>query len=437
MQGRKHIILLMMLMLLPGACTSGQETVTPDNVTQEATTPEETTAADVPEGDVKIGFISPLTGDAASIGQDQLNWARLAVQDFNAETGWNVEIVEVDSELEPATATTAVETILTDETVFGAIGPAGSQVTDAVAPQFVDADLVHISSASTDPELTLDRDYPTFFRVVPTDAAQGPLVADYIYNELGAGNLFIVDDQATYAIGLGDQAASRFEELGGTVVDRQSVTQQDTDFSALVTRIASSDADALFFPGQLASQGSLMATQMLEQGLVIGDDIDYIAADGFFVVDEFINEAAGATAGAYVTSFPDIRAVEASADLLERYNNEFESSLTSFGPPTYIATRVLLEAMQRDYAADGELTRIGTLAEVGATDLESSILGVPVSFDENGDVVGINFFVYQVAEGEFVLQDMPMMQEDDTDETDDADTNSDEMEATEEAESDE
>jgi branched-chain amino acid transport system substrate-binding protein len=385
---------------------------------------------DVPEGDVKIGFISPLTGDAASIGQDQLNWARLAVQDFNEETGWDVEIVEVDSELEPATATTAVETILTDEAVFGAIGPAGSQVTDAVAPQFVDADMVHISSASTDPALTLDRDYPTFFRVVPTDAAQGPLVAEYIYNELGAENLFIVDDQTTYAIGLGDQAANRFEELGGTIVDRQSITQEDTDFSALVTRIANSDADALFFPGQLASQGALMATQMLEQGLVIGEDIEYFAADGFFVVDEFINEAAGATAGAYVTSFPDIRVVEESADLLERYNEEFESSLTSFGPPTYIATRVLLEAMQRDYEADGELTRTGTLEEVGATEFESSILGVPVSFDENGDVVGINFFVYQVGDGEFVLQDLPMMEEDDMDDMDD-------MEATEEAMDDE
>lgn len=376
----------------------------------------------VPEGDVRLGLIAPLTGDAASIGQDQLNWAQLAVDDFNAEMGWNVELVEVDTELSPATATTAVETILTDSSVYGAVGPASSPVTDAVAPQFVEAGMAHISSASTLPDLTLERDYPTFFRVVPTDAAQGPLVADYLYEVLDVRNLFIVDDQTTYAIGLGDQAAARFEELGGMIVDRQSITQEDTDFSALVTRIAGSDSDAVFFPGQLASQGALMATQMLEQGVVIGEDIEFFAADGFFSQAEFIDEAAGATQGAYVSSFPDIRDVEASAELVERYNETFESSLTSFGPPTYIATRTLLDAMAADFEADGELTRAGTLEQVGSIEFEDTILGVPMSFDENGDVTGINFFIYQVEEGEFVVQDTSMLRDEEAD-----------MEATEEA----
>lgn len=346
---------------------------------------------------VKLAVFGPFTGPAASIGQEQLNWARLAVDDFNEATGWNVELVEADTQLDPAVAVTVAEAILADPEVLGAVGPAGSQEVEAIGQMFVDSGLVHVSSSATRPSLTASG-FNTFFRVVPTDAAQGPTDARFIYNELGATQLFIIDDQSSYAVGLADEVEATFTELGGTVVGRESVTQDDTDFSSLVTLAASSGAEVVFFPGQIASQGALFARQLVEQG----SDIILFGADGFQSVEDFIVGAAGASEGAYVSAFaPDISGIETSADVIARYTEQY-GEFGTFGPPTYAAALVVLEAMQRASEA-GNLTREGVLAEVANTNQEMSVLGNPLAFDENGDVLNASFYIFQVQDGAFVL----------------------------------
>lgn len=353
----------------------------------------QSTAPDVP---VKIGVMGPFTGPAASIGNEQLNWAKLAVADFNAATGWNVELVEGDTELDPAKAVTVAEALIADPDIYGVVGPAGSQEAEAIQPMFSDARLVHVSSSATRPSLSTTG-FDTFFRVVPTDADQGPTDGGFLYNVLGVTSLFVIDDQTSYSVGLADEASSAFEALGGTIAGRESVTQDDADFSALVTRIGGSGAQAIFFPGQIASQGALLARQLQEQGV----DVILFGADGFQSVDDFIVGAAGATEGAYVSAFaPDIHNLESSADIVARYIEQY-GEFGTFGPPTYAATLVVLEAIQR--AADGgNLSREGVLAEVANTNQEISVLGGSLAFDENGDVQNAQFYIFQVQGDNFV-----------------------------------
>jgi branched-chain amino acid transport system substrate-binding protein len=344
---------------------------------------------------VKIGVMGPFTGGAASIGQEQLNWAKLAVADFNAATGMSVEVVEGDTELDPAIAVTVAESLVADAEIYGVVGPAGSQEVSAVGQQFTDASLVFISGSATNPDLTTSGF--SFYRVVPTDAVQGPTDADYIYNTLGVESLYVIDDQTSYAVGLADAAVAAFEEAGGTIAGRESVNRDDVDFSSLVTVIKSSGAGAVFFPGQFASQGALIAKQMAEQGV----DAILFGADGFFSTADFIDSAAGATEGAYVSAFaPDIHNLESSADVVARFGEEY-GEFGTFGPPVYAATMVILDAIK--VASDaGELSREAVLAAVADTDVETSVLGTPLSFDENGDVLDASFYIFQVQDGAFV-----------------------------------
>jgi branched-chain amino acid transport system substrate-binding protein len=346
---------------------------------------------------IKIGVMGPFTGDAASIGQEQLNWAKLAVADFNEASGWSVELVEGDTQLDPAIAVTVAESLIADADIYGVVGPAGSQEVEATQPMFMEARLVHISGSATRTTLTTTG-FDTFFRTVPTDAAQGPTVGNFLAEELGVTSLFVIDDQTSYAVGLADEATTAFEEAGGTVVGRESVTQDDVDFSALVTRVGSSGAEAIFFPGQLASQGALFARQMQEQGV----EAILFGADGFQSVDDFIIGAAGASEGAYVSAFaPDIHELESAADVVSRFTEEY-GEFGTFGPPTYAATMVVLEAMWRASEA-GELSREAVLAEVANTDQEESVMGTPLAFDENGDVLNAAFYIFQVVDDNFVF----------------------------------
>jgi branched-chain amino acid transport system substrate-binding protein len=367
---------------------------------------------------IKIGVMGPFTGPAASIGQEQLNWAKLAVADFNEANDTNIELVEGDTELDPAKAVTVAEQLIADDAIYAVVGPAGSQEVEAVEPMFQEAGLVHISSSATSPALTTSG-FETFFRVVPTDAAQGPTVGNFLANELMVTSLYVIDDQTSYAVGLADQAIAAFEEAGGTIAGRDSVTQEDVDFSALVTKVGGSGAEAIFFPGQLASQGALFARQMQEQGV----DAILFGADGFQSVDDFIVGAAGASEGAYVSAFaPDIHELESSADVVSRFSEEY-GEFGTFGPPTYVATMVTLEAVQ-SAVESGDLTRAAVLEAVGATDMEMSILGGPLAFDENGDVLDAAFYIFQVQGDNFVFipvepamdEDMEMMEPEATEE---------------------
>lgn len=350
-----------------------------------------------PEGTVKIGVMAPITGPAGSIGTEQLNWAKLAVADFNAASGWNVELVEGDTQIDPAIAVTVAESMIADPEIYGVVGPAGSQEVAATGAAFAEANLVTISGSATDPALTTG-DFDTFFRVVPTDADQGPTDGNFIANELGATMLFVIDDQTSYAVGLADQASAAFEAAGGTIVGRESVTQDDQDFSTIVTKAAGAGAEVIFFPGQIASQGALVAQAIAEQGA----DIILFGADGFQSVDDFIKGSAGTAEGAYVSAFaPDIHNLESSADVVARYTEQY-GEFGTFGPPTYAATMVVLEAMWRASEA-GELSREAVVAEVANTDQELSVLGSPLAFNENGDVEGAAFYIFQVKGDNFEL----------------------------------
>lgn len=354
-------------------------------------------AQDVPDFPVKIAVLGPFTGGAASIGQEQLNWARLAVDDFNAANGWSVELVEVDTQLDPAVAVTASESAIADAAVFGIVGPAGSQEVEATGQLFTDAGLAFVSPSATRPSLS-ELGY-TFFRVIPTDDVQGPTNARYAFEELGVTQAFIIDDQTSYSVGLADEIEATFAELGGTVVGRESISQDLVDLSSVATVVANSGAEVVFFPGQLASQGTLLATALLEQGSAVV----LFGADGFYSPDDFIASAAGATEGAYVSSFaPDISGIETSADVVARYTETY-GEFGTFGPPTYVAAQVVLEAMARAYAANGELTREAVAAEVANTSIELTILGGPLAFAENGDVLDAEFYIFQVQGDSFVL----------------------------------
>jgi len=346
---------------------------------------------------VKIGIMAPLTGGAANIGTEQLNWAQLAVDDFNKKTGWNVELVQGDTQLDPAIAVTVAQSMISDADIYGVVGPAGSQEVENTQQAFKDARLVNVSGSATRPSLTTTG-FDTFFRTVPTDDVQGPTDGDFIYNVLGAEKLFVIDDKTSYSVGLADAATKAFEADGGTIVGREEVDQKDTDFSTLATKIGGSGATVVFFPGQIASQGALLAKALQEQSLTAS----VFGGDGFLNVADFITGAAGATEGDYVSNFaPDIHTVESSADAVKAYTAQYNGDFTAFGPPSYAAATAILEAIQRASDA-GTLTRAAVRDEVAKTDQAVSILGTPLSFDENGDVKGASFYIYQVKGDNFV-----------------------------------
>lgn len=337
-----------------------------------------------------IGVMAPVTGDAAQQGTEQLNFAKLAVQQFNEKNKTTFKVVDGDTQLDPGQASTVAQQFISNNDVLGVVGPAGSQEVEAIGPLLQRVKLAAVSASATSGDLTTSGKYPTFSRVVPSDASQGPTDADYIAGPLGAKKVFVVDDQTSYSTGIAKTLEAKLKASGVTVT-RESVGQKATDFSSLVSKITD-DTDVVFLPWQLAANAQLFGQQMKEQKKTA----KLFGSDGLFSPKDFSID------GAYVSSFaPDIKSIAEDKPIADAFTKQY-GEFGTFGPPTYAAATVVATAIKA--ACDGgDASRAKVADEVRKVNLPTSIIGQPIKFSAQGDLEGAKFFIFQVKGKNFEL----------------------------------
>ena len=74
-----------------------------------------------------IGFEGPITGPVAPLGTEQLHFAQLAVLTDNLANKTKIKLVQGDTQLQPAQATTVTQQFISNSSILAVVGPAGSQ----------------------------------------------------------------------------------------------------------------------------------------------------------------------------------------------------------------------------------------------------------------------------------------------------------------------
>jgi len=330
-----------------------------------------------------IGMEGPLTGPVAFLGQEQLHFAQLALAMDNAANKTKISIVQGDTQLNPAQATTVTQQFTSNSKIVAVVGPAGSQEVEAVGPLMARAGLAFISGSATAAALTTGK-YPTFFRTVSKDSVQGPQDANYIINNLHPKALMIVDDQEAYSTGLVSAMMPIFQ-AAGIKVDHESVSQKLTDFSSLVAKVTPSTT-VVVLPWQVASNAQQFGRNLAQQhkkAVIFG-------TDGLFSPGTFsIN-------GSYVSSFgPDITALPADKAIAAAALAKF-GKFGTFGPPVFAAQHVIDEAIASVCKSGQTPSRANVLAAIKKTNEATTILGQPIKFTSSGDVVNGKFFLFKI-----------------------------------------
>jgi branched-chain amino acid transport system substrate-binding protein len=344
---------------------------------------------------VQIGMLGPFTGPVSSIGDDQLHWAEFFQTEWNAMHKVKINIVQGDTQLNPAIGSTVAQSFASNSTIMGVIGPAGSQVAIAVAPILKKAGLAFASGSATNVTLTNGKLRGYFFRDVPNDGVQAPTDAAYMMSHLGVKkgtSVMIVDDQESYSTGLADIVQADLKKAGVTV-DRESISQKDTDFSALVGKVTSS-TKVVFTPFQVSSQTQLMAQQLKAQG----KSAVVFASDGSFDSSKFN------ASGNYVSFFaPDVTTLKADQAIVAAYHKQFPGGTSPFGAPNYVLAQMWATAVTKACTAGkGTITRASARAAFAKVKIAHSILGTPISFTKNGDVAGAKFHIFKIVGGKYV-----------------------------------
>jgi len=343
---------------------------------------------------MKLGLVTPLTGGAGFLGQEQLSWAKYAVKTLPAGFGLHIALVPFDTPVEqgPAPAQAAAQKFVADPKVVGIIGPSTSGAVAASSKTYFQAGIAHISESATRTTLTQGvspEASKAFFRVIPGDYVQGPSDAAFMINKLHVKSVVLFDFQEPYSLGLADAAESALKKAGATTL-RLSAPNTTTDYSSYVTRVPS-DADIVFFPTQKPGDAQTVATQLIEQG----KKAKVFGGDGSNNPSQF------KVSGSYVSNFaPDITGVPADKTIIAGWKKDNPGkAVGSFGPPTYLAVQVMLRAIQLTCAAGhGSIAkRADVVAHVKKVQIKNSILGGSFSWSSRtNDPHNAKFFIFQI-----------------------------------------
>jgi branched-chain amino acid transport system substrate-binding protein len=331
-----------------------------------------------------IGFMAPVTGPAASIGIQQVHWAQYYVSTYNKTHKTKMKLQTEDTQLGAPTGTAealkGAQALAGNPNVLGVVGPAGSNEIVGVTKSLKDGGLAWVSGSSTRTSLTTDGTRTGYmFRTVPPDAIQGPTVANFILKKLKYTRVYIIDDQETYSTGLADTVQQVLKAAGATV-NRDGVSQQQSDFSSLIAKIPR-DTQIVYIPWQLPPKGQAFGNQMKAAGK---GTIKLMGSDGLY-------DSSFASVGAHVydTNFP----LNPKSKIIAGFRKGHGGDGEYFGAPTYAATQVVATAIDRA-CARGSTTRAAVRAAIRTTNIPAakSLVGVAIRYNRNGDLSTLKKF---------------------------------------------
>ena len=342
---------------------------------------------------IKIGQVSPLTGNIAHLGKDNENGARLALEEANEKNiiigGLPVtfELVSEDDEAKPAKSTIVAQKLV-DAGVVGVVGHLNSGTTIPASKIYFDAGIAQVSPSATNVNYT-NQGYNTAFRVIANDSQQGRVLGNYAV-KLGAKTIGVIDDRTDYGKGLAEEFEKAAKAAGAEIVTHEFTDNTKTDFTAILTRIKSMSADLIFFSGMDAQAGPMM-----KQIKNLGIEALFLTGDGG-QTEQFLTLAGEAAEGAYASSPGEpLEKMQGGRDFEKKYMDSFNQPIQIYAPYAYDAMGALIAAMIAADSSDPKvyLPALAEIEHVGVTG--------PVAFDDKGDIQRGTISLYQVTDGKW------------------------------------
>jgi branched-chain amino acid transport system substrate-binding protein len=340
-------------------------------------------AASSPAKEIRIGLITPLSGDVKTFGESIRNSFIIAVDEANAKGGVaGMKIVyDIQDDKNDATEAANVANLLVNQKgVKAIIGSATSKATIPISDVIQAAKIPAISPSATNPKVTVAdgkrKDY--MFRACFIDPFQGTVMAKFAKDDLKKGNAAVLFDASNdYSKGIAEFFRDAFRKSGGKVVAFESYGKDDVDFSALLTKVKAANADVLFLPDYYNKVG-LIAKQVQEKGM----KVQLIGPDGWDSAD-LVKIGGSAIEGGYFSNHysPEDKRPEVVA-WVKKYKEKHGQVPDALGTLAYDATNLMLEAIRKANSDDPKKIRaaLASIKDFKAVSGKSTL-------DKNGDMI--------------------------------------------------
>lgn len=342
---------------------------------------------------VKVGLITPMTGNFSYYGEYVPRGMELAVEEINANGGINgrpISVVIEDSMADPKQGLSAFNKLSSIDGIK-LILVNNSDVMMAIAPEAEKSKTVLFGMGGASTNISSAGDYIFRHNILPQDDAK--VIAYLMYNKLGCKDiaLFIVNAEA--GISYSQFFEQEFKRLGGRIVLKELYEKGATDFRTPLTKLSGVNVKCGFAASHVKEVAGI-----LSQTKQLGLDFQWVGMYASETQD--LLKIAGDSANGYIfTTFFDIDSNGPRVvGFREKFISQYGKKPEMYSALAYDSLKVLAEAMKRcpdpeDAACiKNKLYKIQDFQGVTGT----------IAFDANGDTRK-SVIVKTVKDGKFVL----------------------------------
>ena len=339
-----------------------------------------------------IGVCAPLTGDAATLGNQVVNGVRQAVYEANRMIG-NLDrsfgMRSFDDQNTIVGGVMSAQFAGDDPGIIATVGNLNESVTKAALSQYANAKMPLIIPASSADSLTA-QGYRNVFRLPTKDSSEGQLFAHHLATSSARpARAIALTQDGDYGRAV---ALAFVQQLGAERVQADTITfaLSNPPLADIAKNILATPVDYVFLAGNTGSMGPLLPVLR-----AAGYKGAFGASQGFYNSQTLTDYAREFGNGWISTSMPPLERVQAVNDYLSelRANYGAVTPLVAFG---FAAAQLVVDAIRRTGAAD----RLSLLRAFANGQSYETLVGT-FGFNLVGDPIDPNLYFYAIRDGRF------------------------------------
>lgn len=314
---------------------------------------KESSASTASDGEkvIKFGLIAPITGVHAEYGQGFQAATKIAMDEINAAggaNGYKIEIEVQDSAGDAKTSSDIFTRYAEDDSIMAVIGDFTSSCCMANAPIADDYGLIQLSPTASDASYLTMSDY--CFSVMNNQKDSAPWYAKALYKHyLGISSYVCMYMNSDWGNSTYEYVSKAMDDEGIKCAASESYSENETDFSSIISKLSAVDADALI----ILDQGNIPA--IINQIRSAGWDIQ-ITSIGPGASDQIL-EQCGDNANGLIIPTPSYVTADNpdTADFVNKFYDINGCAPTDHSVCAYNCVYMLAKAIED--IGDGKITR--------------------------------------------------------------------------------
>ena len=230
------------------------------------------------------------------------------------------------------------------------------------------------------------------FRLCFTDPLQGSTIAKYVLENNYDSVAVLYNNSDEYSTGVYEAFKAELEKegKGSIIVDTESFTTQDIDFSTQLTKIKAVAPKAIFIPAYYEA-----VAQITQQAKAAGIVTDFIGSDGWDGVLAQVTDKSAVEGAVFLSPFLATDSAENVKKFVDTYKTNFNATPDQFAADGYDTVYVIKAAMEKAGSVESA-DLIAAMTEIKVDGLTGS-----VSFEASGEPDKSAKFV-AIKDGEYV-----------------------------------